>query len=534
MINCCDLAVEFGGRCLFKNVTLNLLPNHRYAIVGANGSGKSTLLKLLAGEEVPNHGTIECAKRLTVGMLRQDHFRYKTASVIEVVVAGNVPLAEALHTKEQILAQSDISEQQCYRLAELEETIATLDGYTATYRAEKILKGLGIPDSAHHGPLAALSGGYKLRVLLAQSLFQNPDILLLDEPTNHLDIVSIAWLESFLQTEYKGLLLFVSHDREFINGSATHVLDIDYGEITLYPGNYDDFLHKKEEILTQKEHELTHKKQQIASMRAYADRFRASPSRAKQAQARLKMIDRVELPTIITSSRRSPAFHFNPGRQSGKQVLTVTALSKSFTQQSLFQGVNFDLYRGQKCAIVGVNGIGKSTIIKILLDRLPSDHGKFHWSDTTSVGYFPQNFHDLLNPEQPLINWLCESANIDDISARKVLGKMFFSGDDINKKIAVLSGGECARLIFAKLIAEQHNVLVLDEPTNHLDLEAIEGLATGLAQFSGTILFVSHNRFFVQQLASSLIVMTRSHVECYPGTYQEFVAKVGNDYLADS
>lgn len=533
MINCCNLGVELSGCCLFKNVNLNLLPQHRYAVAGANGSGKSTFLKTIAGDESPSHGVIQYSKRLTIGMLRQDHFHYKDESVVEVVVAGNRALAQALHKKEKILLKPDISEKDCYRLADLEEAISEMGGYTAIHRAEKILKGLGIDNTQHHGLLSALSGGYKLRVLLAQSLFQNPDILLLDEPTNHLDIVSIAWLEKFLKTEYKGLLIFVSHDREFINGSATHILDIDYTEINFYPGNYDDFLRKKEEIRLQKAHEISCKQQKIAKMQSYIDKFRATASHSKQALSRQKMIDRIKIPEMHASSRGSPAFFFQQARQSGKQVLQVKALSKAFGDRRLFSGVNLDLYRGQKCAIIGANGIGKSTMLKILLNRLESDHGEYKWSDTTSISYFPQNFHELLNPKQTLINWVCEAANIDDLLARKVLGYMLFSGDDVYKKIAVLSGGECARLLFAKLIAQKSNILVLDEPTNHLDLESIEGLVIALMQFPGTILFVSHNRHFVKTLASSLIVMTHSYVEHYPGTYQEFVEKVGDDYLAE-
>lgn len=531
MINCRNLEIKYGECCLFKNVNLNLLSNHRYAVVGANGAGKSTFLKMIAGDEAPTAGSIDYSNQLTIGMLRQDHFCYHDESVVEVVIAGNKTLAQALHDKEKILSKETISHKDGYRLAELEETILAMDGYTAIHRAEKILKGLGVNNDQHHGALSTLSGGYKLRVLLAQSLFQHPDILLLDEPTNHLDIVSIAWLENFLKTQYKGLLIFISHDREFINGSATHILDVDYAEITLYSGNYDSFLQKKDAIVEQKVHEISYKQQKIAEMQRYVDKYRASASRSKQALSRKKMIDRIEVPEVEASSRRSPAFAFQQVRQSGKQVLQAEGLSKTFNNKQLFSDVNLNLYRGQKCAIVGANGIGKSTIIKLLLGDLPIDCGEYKWSETASVGYFPQNFHELLSPGETLINWICQAANIDEIAARKALACMLFSGKDAYKKISVLSGGECTRLLFAKLIAQKHNVLVLDEPTNHMDIESIEGLVKALVKFPGTVLFVSHNRYFVQKLASSLIIITSSQVECYPGTYQDFIEAVGYDYL---
>jgi len=457
MINCNSLSLEYGTRHLYKNVQLNLLARNRYAVVGANGSGKSTFLKLLSGEEQPSSGAVDKPKLSTIGILKQDHFRYNDERVIDVVIDGKPALAEALKEKERILNKADdITDEELYRLAELEETIMAMDGYVADTQAEKILNGLGIPHAAHQGPLSALSGGYKLRVLLAQSLFQDPDILLLDEPTNHLDIVSITWLEDFLIEKYKGLLLFVSHDRQFIDNTATHILDVDYETITQYHGNYEKFLAKKEEVLAQFEAEISHKQGQIAHLQEFVDRFGAKASKAKQAQSRLKMIDRIELPDSKNTSRIQPHFAFTQHRPSGKQVLAVKKLEKAYGEKVLFKNLTFPINRGQKCAVIGANGIGKSTLLKILLNQLTADDGSFEWSETASIGYFA---------------------------------------------------------------------------TNHIDLETIDGLTEGLHKFPGTVICVSHNRYFVQNIATSLLVMTKHGVEMYQGTYQEYLDKMGHDYL---
>lgn len=518
--------MSFGGRCLFKGVDLNLLPQNRYGIVGANGAGKSTFLKMLASEEEPKEGSIERSKKLTIGILKQDHFRYENERVIDVVIDGKPLLAQALKEKEILLVKEDLTEEECYRLAEIEEIIMNANGYHAESQAQKILQGLGVPLIFHEGPLSALSGGFKLRVLLAQALFQNPDVLLLDEPTNHLDINSINWIESFLIHEYKGLLMFVSHDRQFIDNTVTHILDLDYQNITLYHGNYEKFLYKKQEVLAQKKAELEGKQEKIADMQEFVNRFGASASRAKQATMRVKMIEKIEadLPDIKNSSRVQPYFNFVQNRPAGRQILEVRQLSKSFEDKKLFSHLNMILPRGQKCGIIGPNGVGKSTFLKIILNQLVTDEGSFVWGDTVSVGYFAQDFHHLLEPNKTLLQWMREMLpTLTDMDIRRGLGQMLFSGDDVNKTIGVLSGGECARLVFAKLILEKHNLLILDEPTNHLDLEAIEGLSEGLKRFQGTILFVSHNRHFVKKLATSLLVMSPTRVNYYPGSYDEYV-----------
>ncbi len=524
--------MELGHKRLFVNTDLNLLKKHRYAVVGANGSGKSTFLKLLAQIEHPSRGTIEISNRLSIGFLKQDHFASDQKHIIDVVIEGKPALAEAWSEKEKILLQDTITDEDGYRLGELEELILSLDGYSGESQAAIILQGLGIDQSLHRQPLRVLSGGYKLRVLLAQSLFQNPDILLLDEPTNHLDIASIDWLQSFLSDSYQGLLVFISHDREFTNGVATHILDIDYETITLYTGNYNAFMDKKEEVLAQKKKEISHKQKQIDAMQSYVDRYRASASRSKQALSRLKMIERIDLPDLQKTSRIQPNFHFAFEKPSGKQVLEIEGLTQSFDGKILFENIKMALQRGKKCAILGPNGVGKSTLLKVLMGQLPSDSGTFRWNESARKGYFAQDFHNLLDPDQTLLGWLKDQVDkADENACRKTLGRMLFSGKDVEKRIRVLSGGECARLIFAKLMLEENNVLILDEPTNHLDMEAIEGLIEGLRAYKGTLIFVSHNRYLVQRVAQSLLVMTPKRVQHYPGTYQAYLDKMGKDYL---
>jgi ATPase subunit of ABC transporter with duplicated ATPase domains len=516
--------MDFSGQCLFRNVDLNLSTKMRYVVVGANGSGKSTFLKLIAEQEHPVAGVIDKPKKISVSILKQDHFRYENENIIDIVLEGKPELFEAFQKKNRLLESSEFGERECLLLAELEELITALDGYSAQSRAEIILQGLGIISEYHFKPLSCLSGGYKLRVLLAQALFQDPDVLLLDEPTNHLDIVSIVWLEKFLKSDYHGLLIFVSHDHNFINNLATCILDVDYETITAYPGNFDTFLAKKAEAFALMQHDLAHKKQKIASMQEYADRFRATPSKAKQALSRLKMIERIELPDIKNTSRIRPNFTFEQHRPTGKRVVRVEGLAKSFGVNTLFTKLDFIIQQSQKCAIIGPNGVGKSTVLKILLNQIDPDIGHFSWSETTSVGYFAQAFYEQLSPEISVLQWLRDNvSDVDEMTMRKILGAMLFSGSDVDKTIKTLSGGECARLMLAKLILEKHNVLILDEPTNHLDLEAIEGLAIGLQQFPGAILFVSHNRYLVQQVASHLLVMNKDSVEFYPGTYDEYI-----------
>lgn len=532
MLEVRNIGMDFGKKSLFQNVDLILLPSKRYGIVGANGAGKSTFLKILMGEESPSTGSVSKAKSLTVGILKQDHFRYEDDSLIDVVIQGNEILWNALTEKNKIYAKEDFTEKDGYRVCELEEIIMQQGGYEAESKAQSLLLGLGIPAKFHHGPLSALSGGYKLRVLLAQVLFKNPDIMLLDEPTNHLDISSIAWLEQFLKTFFIGLLIYISHDRGFLNNVSTNILDIDYDTIQNYHGNYDQFVAAKEERLILKQSELKNQQKKIDEMQAFVDRFGAKASKATQAASRQKMIDKIELVEIKDSNIVKPYFNFQQKKPSGKSVLKVDNIHKQFDERILLKGVTFNIRRGEKCAIIGPNGIGKSTLLKILLSELEANQGAFEWSETASVGYFSQDYRLQLDPAKTVLEWMEEKVVAPSQEIRKILGQVLFRGEDVDKKIGLLSGGESARLVMAKLILEKHNVLILDEPTNHLDLESIDALVESLKAFPGAVLFVSHNRHFIDSISTRVLVLTeRRGAQNYLGNYKSYLEQFGVDYL---
>ncbi len=509
MISINQLSMAYGEKLLFYDVNLILSTQKRYALVGANGAGKSTVLKLLMGAEKPVDGRVSIPKTASVGWLKQDQFRYENTIIIDIVLQGKPVLWQAMQEKE-ILLQSDLhNEKNINRLGKLEEEIARLNGYSAYALAAKLLIGLGIKLEYHEKRLSTLSGGFKLRVLLAQALFQEPDILLLDEPTNHLDFISIVWLEKYLKNEFSGLLLFVSHDIEFINRLAYQILDVDYGEIRQYSGHYEKFLLEKQLIIEQKRQEKRNVELKIASMQSFVDRFRASANRAKMAQSRVKMIAKMEIPDIKQSSRLFPVFQFKSIRPSGKRVVCVKNLSKNFQGKKLFQPLNFEIKRGEKVAIMGENGIGKSTLLKILLGLIQADQGSVEWGYETHRSYFSQDHHDLLNKHATVLAWLEQYASgISEQSVRKTLAQVLFNKEDVLKDILDLSGGEAARLLLGKMILEYANVLILDEPTNHLDIEATETLANALQTYPGTLLFVSHDRHFVNKIADRILFIS--------------------------
>jgi len=527
MISLSNLGMAFGDRFLFSDVDLILNDNCRYALVGANGSGKSTFFKLLTGEETLSFGELNFPKDSSIGWLKQDQFRYEDTRIIDVVLQGKPILWAAQEERDALLLAEEWDDATGFRLAELEETIMHQDGYQAFGEMTNILEGLGISASYHEKPLSALSGGYKLRVLLAQTLFQRPSILLLDEPTNHLDIISIRWLEKFLKTNFKGLVVFISHDIEFINNACDAILDIDYGEIRKYSGNYQKFLDEKQLIDEQKKLEKKSAEEKIAHMQKFVERFGAKASKASQARSRVKMIEKIEVPDVINSSRIAPHFKFTPKRPSGKQVCQVQDLKKSYKEKILFDHLNFEIHRGDKIAILGVNGKGKSTLLKLLMDLVEKDEGSINWGSEVRVSYFSQDHHDLLNESSTVFNWLNEHASgCTEQQVRQVLGQMLFKKDDVDKDILSLSGGESARLLLGKVILEAPNVLILDEPTNHLDVETIEALAGALKHYTGTLLVVSHNRYFIEKFATRIYYFSKNKgVQFIKGTYHEFVAK---------
>ncbi|MBF0288506.1 MAG: ATP-binding cassette domain-containing protein [SAR324 cluster bacterium] len=535
MISLSNMTMHYGYKTLFEDVTLCFDPGKRYGIVGANGSGKSTLLQLLSGREHATEGSISMSRHTRLGVLNQDHFQYEKQHVINVVLQGKPALWKALQEKEQLLLHDSIDETTGHRLGELEETIAHQNGYNAESFAGELLSGLGIENAYHSGPMSSLSGGFKLRVLLAQVLFKEPELLLLDEPTNHLDIISIAWLEHFLKNVFAGTLLVVSHDRNFLNAICTDIADIDYETVRLYPGNYDFFLEAKALAMEQKLKEIASQEKKIAEMQSFVDRFRSKATKARQAQSRVKQIERVELPEIKRSSRVSPIFNFQQKRPSGKEVVTIQNISKAFGNKQVLQGVDITVMRNDKIAVIGPNGIGKSTLLKIIMGELQSDQGSYTWGYEAHISYFAQDLSELFKEDKTVYDWLYQYGAHETIGTiRGLLGRVLFSGDDVEKSVTSLSGGERARLLFAKLILEKGNVLILDEPTNHLDLEGIEALGTALKSFPGTLLLVSHDRYFVSNIATRILALTPTEVRDFSGSYEEYVSYHGDDYLTST
>jgi len=529
MLGLVNLAKSFGARTLFEGVSLKLVPGARYGLVGANGSGKTTLLKILAGDE-PSDGSVTRPKEARMGVLRQDRFLDDAQPILEVATAGDEVVTNARREQARLASTGAAADE---RLLELEDRIAAHDGYTLEARASAILEGLGIPVAQHRQPLASLSGGFKLRVLLAQVLLGGPDIVLLDEPTNHLDILSIRWLEEFLAA-YRGTAVVISHDEQFLNQVATHILDVDYGTVTLYTGNYRAFAREKAEVRARKEAEVERAEATIAEKRAWVERFGAKATKARQAQSRLKQLERIEVEELASTNRRTPSFSFTPQRPSGREVLELAGISKAYGEKSVLRQVSLTVRRGERVAIIGPTGLGKSTLLKIATQTLAADAGRVAWGYETHIGYFAQDHHDVLErPEATPLELIDAALPLEGPSVvRGHLGRVLFSGDDVHKPVSALSGGEAARLVFCRIMVQRPNVLVLDEPTNHLDLEAIHALVTALLAFEGTLLFVSHDRAFVSALATRVIEVQAGGIQDFPGSYADYLARAGDDHLS--
>jgi ATPase subunit of ABC transporter with duplicated ATPase domains len=528
MIGLSRLEKSYGGRTLFENVSLQLNAGSRYGLVGANGSGKSTLLKIIARDEPATNGSVSMPKEARLGVLRQDRFLDDSARILDLAMKGDTRVWDALCEQSRIVDHGG----DASGLSDVDDILRAHDGYTLEARASAVLEGLGIPFAIQKQPLATLSGGFKLRVLLAQVLVAGPDILLLDEPTNHLDILSIRWLETFL-ADYDGCALVISHDQRFLEAIATHVLDVDYGTVALYTGSYAAFAIEKRATRERKEAEVARAQKIIAEKRAFVDRFGAKASKAKQAQSRLKQIEKIEVEELVESSRAAPLFQFPIARPSGKDVLELTNISKAYGEKKVLQGVSLVIRRGEKVAILGANGLGKSTLLKIVVKRLGADAGEARWGYEAQPGYFAQDHADLLDDPKATPLGLMQRAcpTEPEFAVRGRLGRVLFSGADVNKRVATLSGGEAARVVFARIMADKANVLVLDEPTNHLDMESIEALTAGLKAYEGTLLFVSHDRAFVSSLATRIVEVTENGFRDRPGTYKEYLASSGDDHL---
>lgn len=533
MISVNNLGKAFGNQTLFEGANFQLNAGSRYGLVGANGSGKTTFLQILNGNTEASVGTVSMPKQLRLGVLQQDHFLYENEPILSVTMMGNAELWDAIVAKEALLAVAH-EHFDTDRFGELEELVQHHDGYTAESRAATILDGLGLPASVHNQPLSTLSGGFKLRVLLAQVLASAPDILLLDEPTNHLDILSIRWLEKFMR-DFPGPVVVISHDHQFLDGIATHILDIDYETVILYHGNYTAFLEEKRHERERREKDIAGQEREIAHQQEFVNRFKAKASKARQAQSKMRIIEKKmdSIVELAQSSRRYPTFNFEEWRPSGRDVLKVKGIEKAYGDDEVLHSVDLLVHRGDRLAIMGPNGIGKSTLLKIIMGEVEPDAGEVTWGYETHPGYFAQDHREQLrNPTKSAHEWMAQFCPDKDIGfVRSRLALMLFTGDDPKKRLSALSGGEAARLVFASIALARPNVLVLDEPTNHLDLESIEALVKGLQAYTGTLILVSHDRWFISQLATRIVDIEPQGITDYQGTYEEYVAFTGDDHL---
>ena len=524
MISTSGVTMRFGHDILFEDVNVKFTNSNRYGLIGANGSGKSTFMKILTGQLDPSHGEVFVEKDCTLGYLRQDHSEFDKNSIIDTVYMGNKKLWDLHCERELLYSKTELTDAEEDRCNDIEEEYGDAGGYTMEATAAKLLIGLGFSEDLFLQPMNALQGGFKLRVLLAQVLFGNPDILLLDEPTNHLDMESIEWLVEFLK-RYEGTIIAISHDRYFLNQTSTHIADLDYNEIRMFTGNYDDFT-----IATLGARELMEKQnkkmeKRIHDLKIFISRFSANASKAKQATSRQKELKSIELNDMKPSSRISPYIRFEPKNRLGQKVIIAENISKSY-DKDLFKNFSCEIGPKEKVAIIGTNGIGKTTLLKILTGEMKPDTGSVIHGETVDFSIFPQEPAELLDMKKKAMDWLWSfaEANTSETDLRSFMGKMLFKGDDISKKVQVLSGGEKSRLIISKMLMEGGNVLVLDEPTNHLDLESIEALNYALSLVKDTIIFVSHDHRFVGTLATRIIEVSENSIIDYPGTIEEFEA----------
>jgi ATPase subunit of ABC transporter with duplicated ATPase domains len=536
MISLTHLSMQYGDKILFYVDSLQLNPGNHYGLVGANGSGKSTLIKILLGLVTPESGDVNISNRTKIGALGQDQFAFDPERILDTVIMGNPRLWKAMQSKQDLLSAHVFNPESCHLLEDLEKEIEREGGYVASSEAAKLLEGLGLPESVHLNPMHTLSGGYKLRVLLAQVLFGKPYILLLDEPTNHLDIYSIRWLEGYLKN-FPGTLLICSHDRQFLNSVCNWMIDVDHETLKVYQGNYDQLVDLKIFNAIQLEAQLSKQEKKKEQLQQFIDRFRAKASKARQAQSKMKLVgkleDSMDQMNLKPSCRKYPNVHFEQVRPSGAIVLKVNNISKSYSNKQVLNNISFEVERGEKVAFLGANGIGKSTLLEILNQALPSCSGQFEWGHAAQVAYFPQDPAKYLQGDYTLLSWLRQfDREIHEERLRDLLGKVLFSGDDVHKPVKVLSGGEAARLLLARMMLLKHNVLIFDEPTNHLDMEAVEVLIEALQNYEGTLLLVSHNRYFISQLANRIIEISCEGISNYPCTLDEYLKKKDYDLLA--
>ena len=525
MITAANITMQFGSKPLFENISVKFGHGNRYGLIGANGSGKSTLMKILDGSLQPTAGNISLSPNERIGVLNQNQFAFENHTAINTVIMGHTELWSVKQERERIYSLPEMSEIDGMKVADLEIRFAELDGYSAESRAGEILIGAGIEEELHFCEMSEIPPGWKLRVLLAQAIFSDPDILLLDEPTNNLDISTIRWLETLLN-ERKSTMIIVSHDRHFLNTVCTHMADIDYGELRVYPGNYDDFMLASTQARELLYSENAKKSAQIADLQQFVSRFSANASKAKQATSRAKQITKIELDEIKASSRVSPFIRFKQDKKLHRQSLIIENLSHSY-DDLLFKNGSLILDAGSRLAIIGENGAGKTTFLKSLIGEIQPTSGDIKWAENASIGYCPQDSNLEFDNNLDLFNWMSQwrKPKHNDQIVRATLGRLLFSTDDFKKLVKVCSGGEKNRLLFGKLMMMDSNVLIMDEPTNHLDMEAIESLNLALDNYDGTLIFVSHDREFVSSLANHIIEIKDKEIIHFHGSYEEYLMK---------
>ncbi|UOY93211.1 ATP-binding cassette domain-containing protein [Ectobacillus sp. JY-23] len=525
MIQVSNVSLRYGDRKLFDDVNIKFTPGNCYGLIGANGAGKSTFLKILSGEIEPNTGDVIITPGERLAVLKQNHFEYEEYQVLQTVIMGHARLYQVMQEKDAIYMKEDFSDEDGMRAAELEGEFAEMNGWEAEADAAILLKGLGIDEDLHYKTMAELTGGEKVKVLLAQALFGKPDILLLDEPTNHLDIKAIRWLENFLMN-FENTVIVVSHDRHFLNKVCTHMADLDFGRIQIYVGNYDFWYESSQLALKLAQDANKKKEEKIKELQGFIARFSSNASKAKQATSRKKLLDKITLDDIRPSSRRYPFVGFTPNREVGNDLLRVEGLTKTIDGEKVLDNVSFTVNKGDKIAFVGRNEAANTTLFKILSGEMEPDAGTYKWGVTTSQAYFPKDNSEYFEgSDLTLVEWLRQFSPQDESESflRGFLGRMLFSGEEVLKKASVLSGGEKVRCMLSKMMLSGANVLLFDEPTNHLDLESITALNNGLMAFKGTILFTSHDHQFVETVANRIIEITPSGVMDRQTTYDEYL-----------
>jgi len=528
MLSAANVTIQFGEKPLFEDVSVKFGNANRYGLIGANGSGKTTFLKILAGELEPTHGNVSVEPNVRVGKLRQDQFAFEQFPVIHTVIMGHERLWQLYQERERLYSKPSLSEAEGLHAAEVESEFAALDGYSAESAAGELLLAVGIPENLHLGPMSAVAPGWKLRVLLAQALFADPDVMLLDEPTNNLDIDTIRWLESVL-TERKCTMVIISHDRHFLNTVCTHMADLDYGELRLFPGNYDEYMTAATLAREQMLSDNAKKKAQIADLQAFVSRFSANASKSRQATSRKRQIEKIELAEVKPSSRQSPYIRFEQDKKLYRLAVSLDKLSKSYGEHKVFRDVTLHVEAGERVAVVGTNGIGKTTLLRSIMAELPVNHGFVKWAENAEVAYMPQDNAAAFEEPVTVFDWMRARGKPrdDDQAIRATLGRLLFSRDEMQKTVDKLSGGERGRMLFGEIMLKRPNIIIMDEPTNHLDMESIEALNLALENYPGTLVFVSHDREFVSSIATRVVEIKAAGIIDFRGTYDDYLRSRG-------